>query len=157
WRHDPAPGAYRLAGSPAPAGGSVSATVLRRRRRFDLLRAQFGRAIPKRGRLRRSHPQGREARRLARAGTAEIRTGRQPQARQGNRDRGSADAARPRRRGDRVRRREFITLLGGAAAAWPLAVRAQQGERVRRIGVLTSLLADNPQALARNAAFLQGL
>jgi putative ABC transport system substrate-binding protein len=55
-----------------------------------------------------------------------------------------------------MRRREFITLLGGAAAAWPLAARAQQ-ERMRRIGVLVSLPADDPQAQARNAAFLQGL
>jgi ABC-type uncharacterized transport system substrate-binding protein len=55
-----------------------------------------------------------------------------------------------------VNRREFITLLGGAAT-WPIAARAQQGQRMRRIGVLTNLAADDPESQSRNAGFLQGL
>jgi putative ABC transport system substrate-binding protein len=56
-----------------------------------------------------------------------------------------------------MRRRQFITLLGGAAVVWPLAARAQQPERMRRIGVLTGLAANNPESSARIGAFTQGL
>jgi putative ABC transport system substrate-binding protein len=56
-----------------------------------------------------------------------------------------------------MQRREFITLLGSATVAWPLAVRAQQPERMRRIGVLMSVAADDPEGQARLTAFLQGL
>src|SRR2546427_7136111 len=55
-----------------------------------------------------------------------------------------------------MRRRQFITLLGGSAA-WPLGAGAQQGERVRRIGVLMPSAADDPEFQARITAFLQEL
>ena len=56
-----------------------------------------------------------------------------------------------------MRRREFIAALGGAATGWPLAARAQQGERMRRVGVLHTLAADDEEAPIRFGAFLQGL
>src|SRR5215510_2681524 len=56
-----------------------------------------------------------------------------------------------------MRRREFISLLGSVGAAWPLAARAQQQERVRRIGVLMPSAADDPAFQARMTAFVQGL
>ena len=56
-----------------------------------------------------------------------------------------------------MKRREFITAFGGAAVAWPLAARAQQSERMRHIGVLMPLTADDPESPVRIAAFLQGL
>jgi putative ABC transport system substrate-binding protein len=56
-----------------------------------------------------------------------------------------------------MRRREFITLLGGAAAGWPLAARAQQGERMRRIGVLLTLAESDPEVKAWLTAFQEGL
>jgi hypothetical protein len=56
-----------------------------------------------------------------------------------------------------VGRRQFIMLFGGAAASWPFAARAQQGDRMRRIGMLMNQAADDPETHERGTAFRQGL
>src|SRR5215472_7136497 len=56
-----------------------------------------------------------------------------------------------------MRRREFITILGGAAVGWPLAARAQKSSSVRRVGVLMSTASDDPLGRVWSAAFAQGL
>src|SRR5262249_47180889 len=68
----------------------------------------------------------------------------------------SAPPARPRRRGDRMRRREFIAMIGGAAA-WPLAARAQQSNQTRRIGVLMGPAESDPEGQSEITAFRRGL
>ena len=69
-------------------------------------------------------------------------------------------SSRPHREGQMtsiIARRQLLAAFGGAAAAWPLAARAQQRERMRRIGVLMPWASDDPEGQARIGAFLQGL
>src|SRR5262249_7828533 len=107
------------------------------------------------GSLRRSHPPGREASRPARAGADQVRTRRQLEDRQDAWHRSAAHSARPRRRGDRMKRREFILAFGGAAASIVRTqpVSAQQTRPV--IGILGRTTAEEYAFLI--AAFRKSL
>src|SRR5262249_11455201 len=96
-------------------------------------------------------------RRHPRRATYQVRSRHQHDDRQGAEARRDTVAARPRRRGDRMRRRDFVSLLGGAGAAWPLAARAQQPGTIRRIGALIALAENDSEGKAWVTAFRQGL